>query len=838
MQPLPNIAYEGDPDICHGFLPKARQLLGVVLGQMGYNKLGVYRGHLRLSDTAYCYAVVAGGVSSIRIVADGSGETSQAPISQHWKTPDFLSGVVLGGQLTTTATGVGLCHSFLPTPDCGRLFGLNAKGQPPTIQDSAKLAVEGFAGIADNDPTIVTRYVQSGLIRPTQWTGTMRLCIQALMGFGKPGKKSIYARSAFMPAETKKPAKTGWYEQQVANKGRQIRYDYRFFRTHGLVKAADGVWWLVEIGMTRGVVAMPLPLYEDTQPGNTSKSAQLFRAKLAKLNDTAAQKVIETFGGFPTGESFPTDGDAFEAWVRAGKILKLLAASDMQYFYDYQAYSSVLGWAFSDSGHEAHNTAWGYADNGVIWGIHDSIAFSFGATVAALRSESAVKAIRQALQGQEKDNPKTYLANLYKLRRLSNIDFDSVTEEYNRWGAAAAYTLLNNLSGVKLSVATAKRTRVGIGKLWDNQKPKNQVQLKFPEPLFYKCLLSFDFNPLVANPQASAPQECDTTVHVFFIGEELHWVKYFYSGKNVPTRSHDDFEDCMLSGSWSGESTTNAAVPKMLYTNLMDDRREVGETLSQTTITGEDLGYTRVAYGDWIPEVWMSTLSRTKTFLVTTKTVNSSGPALKSTVLVPFMDRASYYYAVTDGYGSVTRSESQTYKEQKDPWTATGNRAFGGYQSDQIPECGNPDARRCKSVEYNPGGCSDVADEGQWVNKCDSFDDMAYNVPLPDLPGYSSSTAEDATLLVKFVSGFQSGNPVIVRFADINSYGGLEHWFLPSPDPDSDWRAWLWATHNALGETEIMEYADTPDGNSVKIKGELGFYELEASQLFTFVGCV
>ena len=840
--PLPNIAYEGEPDICNGFLPKAKQLLNSVLWQMSYNKLGVYRGHMRLSDTAYCYVVVAGGVSSICIVADGQPDTGQTPVSQHWKTPDFLSGVVVNGQLTTTQTGVGLCHSFLPTPDCGRLFGLNAKGQPPTIQDSAKLAVEGYPGIADNDPNIVTRYVQSGLIRPTQWTGTMRLCIQALMGFGKPGKKSIYARTAIIPPiggiKPQPKTKPTAYEQQVADTGRQIRYDYRFYRTHGLVKAADEVWWLVEIGMTRGVIAMPLPLYVDTQPASSGKSAGLFRAKLAQLNDTAAKTIIDTLGGFPTGESFPTDSTAFEAWVKAGKILSLLTPADLSAFYGYQPYSSLMGWAFSDSGHEAHNTAWDYADSGVIWGIHDSIAFTFGATVAALRSEAAVKDVRQALQGQEKANPKTYAANIYKLRRLSNLDFDAVVEELNRWDAAAAYALLNGMTGAALSVATATRTRAGLGKLWDNAKFAYQVQLKFPEPAL-KCLDSFDFNPIGVNRLTFPAQDCDTTVHVFFVGEQLHWVKYYCSAKPVtPEQSSNDFEDCMLSGSWSSSVKSAVKVPKMLYTSAIDDRREVGANENTTTIKGEDLGYTLVQYGDWIPEVWMSTLSRYKTFLITTKTVSQNGPNLQSTVLVPFGDRACYYYAVKDGFDSVTRSERQGYQDVQDPTTATGNRKWIQMR-DQIPECGNPDARRCKSVEYNPGGCSDVADEGQWVNKCDNFEDMAYAVTLPDLPQTSSFSREEATLSAKLVSGYNGGDPVTVQQASSTDvYWGEGHWFIPSPDPETDWRAWLWTTHNALGDTEILQYVESPDGFPVKIQGSLGFAELDENERVTFVGVV
>jgi hypothetical protein len=836
MNILPNVAYEGDNALAHQYLPAAKQLLGQVREQMRFNRLGILRGHRRLSDSAYCYVVVAGELASIRIVADGSEQAVPDWVSEHWKTPDFLSGVVANGLLNSTPTGTAICNDFLPTPECARLFKLNAKDQAG-LQASAKLAVEPYVGIADINPFDPNRYTQYAYLRPTLWTGTLRKGVQALMGFGKPGRKSIYAEAKLIPklkVKLVKPSPPSAYERQVAQYGRQIRYDYRFYRTHGLVRAEDNQWWLVEIGLTRGVVAMPLPLYPDTTPTATGKTAELFRHKLITLNDGAARTVIEQLGGLPTGEAFPGDPNEFEAWVRAGKILRLAPAQSLTGFYDYQPYSSLMGWAFSTSGREAHNTAWDYGDNGVIVGIHEAIRLRIGVMSAPLRSVAAIKSLRDALRPLEKLYPRQYNAAVWKLRRLSALDFNRVVDELSQWGAQAAFTLLDGMTGLPLASGTAMRTRISTGNLWDNARPGFQVQLKFPEPAL-GALLSFDFNPNVPDPLNSPAQECDTTVQVFFRDETLHWVKYFCSPKTVAASSTSESDECMYIGSWTTATTTEGGIPKMLYTSERDDRREVGGSQNTTTITGEDIGYTETVTNDELDNIQFCSFFRVKTFLMKTVTERFDGPRLASTVLFPFGDRASYYYAVVDGYTAMTRAESYSYKKLSDPWIAYGFRAI--WQPDWLSECGRADRRRCYEIGYIPGPCSDLADEGLWLKKCDDLDDMAFAWEIPDLPPSSTRTTTSMTLEVILVSAY-ADSPVRIREATSdNPYWGMEQWFTPSPEPNTNWLAHLWTTQNTLGEANILQYSDNPGTNNLQAKGNPWFAQL-ANHFATFVGVV
>jgi hypothetical protein len=833
----PNIAYEGDGDLAHFYLPQAKQLLGRVLEQMRFTPIRVLRGHLRLSDSAYCYAVVAGGVSSIRIVVD-EVQAIDIPVSLHWKTPDFLSGVIVKGFLNATPTGTSYCDSFLPTPECGRLFKLNAKGLCH-LQPSSRLAVRGYSGIADDDPADPQQKTQYAVVRPTMWTGTMRACVQALMGYGKPGKKSIYGGSYTPPPDPAdtvkippKPDKPSVYERQVAEHGRQIRYDYKFFRTHGLSKGADGTWWLVEIGMTRGVAAMPLPLYTDTQSKINTPTAVHFRARVNKLNDGLARKVIDTFGGFPTGETFPGDPEEFDAWVRAGKILKLLPKEGLADFYNHQSYSTVMGWAFSETGQEAHNTAWQFGADGVIVGIHDCIALSFGAQVAPKRSAADVDGLVKAFKPVQKSFPKRFNAAIWKLRRLARLDYERVVSEMNDWGILAAFILLDGLIAEPLAPASAQWSRMEAGPLFYQAKPQGQPQLKFPEPVL-NGIVSFDFRPL--DDYTGPPVACDTLVHVFFHGDTLHWVRYFYTPITSPSSSVNSIEDCMFIGSWSSESKTEQYMPPMFYTDAFDDRKEVAGSQTTVQVSSEDLGYTHAVVGDDPEHPNYSSLMRAKTFLKTTVSETKQGPGLRSAVAVPLMDRASYYYAVEDGFAEQHKTIGYSYENLGDPNIAYGYRILHGYSEvDIIPECGNSRNRRCFETAYISDACCELADSGPWVNKCDIFENMAYAVDLPELPATKTERPNSLGKLAVVLVCDSQWSTVLVAREDIQEDQWFSAWFRMSPD-DAGGYQWLWTTHNCLGDIDLVQYAKSPAGER-DIIGELGFAELGVNSLITFVG--
>ena len=69
------------------------------------------------------------------------------------------------------------------------------------------------------------------------------------------------------------------------------------------------------------------------------------------VGDQEILAILDRFGAMPSGESFPTISGAFEAWRRAGVIIKLCAADE---FYTHTAYSTACGWSFNDASSRLH----------------------------------------------------------------------------------------------------------------------------------------------------------------------------------------------------------------------------------------------------------------------------------------------------------------------------------------------------------------------------------------------------------------------------------------------------------------------------------------------------
>ena len=112
----------------------------------------------------------------------------------------------------------------------------------------------------------------------------------------------------------------------------QVRYDYRFIRTHGIFrstakgKQAD---WLIEISQKSGVMAMRLPVC---------------RMGIPKEN---------TLGYVPQGDSFPENDAKLAEAIKSGKVKVLMPASALTPVYSKTAFSPVYGWAFDYTGGQA-----------------------------------------------------------------------------------------------------------------------------------------------------------------------------------------------------------------------------------------------------------------------------------------------------------------------------------------------------------------------------------------------------------------------------------------------------------------------------------------------------
>jgi hypothetical protein len=236
--------------------------------------------------------------------------------------PDLLSGVVSPGEAVVGSTGVGYAaHEFHPTQTSTNVYGVSY-----AWQDVDRLGVA-------TDPQISPTVLQVRWPKPSMYSGAMTRVVQAIYGIGQTSAGPIA----------------------------QNHYDYRWGRTDGLVKV-DKSFWLVRVSRDEGVLAMSLPLFDCT-------TANQFKQALQDVGDIDTFAIVDEFGGLPSGDTFPAQGDPRNAAIEAGTVLQLLSSVDVAAFYQNGAIDKFplfagCGWAFSTSGmvQEAHNTTFWYSN--------------------------------------------------------------------------------------------------------------------------------------------------------------------------------------------------------------------------------------------------------------------------------------------------------------------------------------------------------------------------------------------------------------------------------------------------------------------------------------------
>ena len=341
-----SVVYQGDETAAKAYLPQAQNLLFRVKAFAKTAGVSIYSSTLNLNESAYCTALTTTSGDYIQIFCT-TENTPAYTIPLPPELPDFLSGVVKGGGITTQQSqaalpAVQVLDSFKPNGFCyqrenAKAHAANQTDVPSGYSLNHRLAVpvsnklSQFLGF-DKQNT----FGQAGVLRISQYTGRMQKLVQVLLGYGiPPGQQS----------------------------GMQVLFDYSFARCHGLYRAADGHDWLIQIGIN-GVFAMPLYIYPGTKTLTTSRYRDLAAA--------AAE-----FNGLPTGRGFPT-GKALTAAIASGDVLQLVQSSGMSDFYLCTSYSSVCGWAFNEQGDTARNTAYKWTGS-VQTGYHYMVNIAIGA---------------------------------------------------------------------------------------------------------------------------------------------------------------------------------------------------------------------------------------------------------------------------------------------------------------------------------------------------------------------------------------------------------------------------------------------------------------------------
>lgn len=824
MQPsvsTSGISIEGDQVAGQAHVPRAKSLLRRLIERVQLGGIRVASDHVRLGDDAYCYGVVAGGVArAVIVVSPAAEEPPEQEPGVYVLVPDFVSGATIDGRITEPPRQRPYLNSFWPTAACAAFHGIE-------LGPSDRLAVEPYEAFATPDalgpPENYSgpKWSQYVKCKPTLYSGRMRWVVQLLLGFGRQFGKSIYDRTPPKLGTARErrrnqvaPTK---YQQEIKRDGVQIRFDWRWYRTHGIAVGSDDALWVVEIGSPRGAIAMPLPLHAITQ-------TPAFREKLEKMGDVAGIEALDKLGGFPTGEGMPA-GD-IEPWIRAGRVVRLAEVDELDEFYDQQTFSSQMGWAWNERGDEARNLAWKYGPDGFVSVLHAGFSTTIGA-LAEIEPAPSAEALKRRIR--EKSSDQNYAANVYKCDRLPQSEVESILRAGTEGDVYAA-----------LDAATAPVPAVASGHLWTAAKGKlykpgrlAQYELKYPWPeLGY--LVSFDMRQQFGD--GSRAPRCDTDVHVFFVGDELKFVRFFRDPRSAPAPpAADDSDGCELIGVFTRtEASGSIGIPPMVYSSDFDDRRELTGGRSKRVTVGVDLGYAAVTVADSLIFPPNGHLSRSKRFMRTITTDAWSGEAMNSAMVAPFNDRCAYYYAVGQQFESHTHTVDYGYAQLGDPWSCdtwrnfpgfTGTVIGGNYIRAEHPDgCGPVDERTVRApgayYDNDAGPCADFADSGPWCFQCDNADSMTYAIPPPPLPPSEGTFQPRTSVRTAWLLNANGLTPFITETATFTgSFNGYAApWFTMSPDPESFITQFAEVTHNAFGDGDAIRYSTAPNA-SPEVRG-------------------
>lgn len=894
-----SVLYSGDEQRAREYLPVAMQWLRVTQERQRAGGVDIMRYTRELAEDAYCYVTLGGGMSILHIVA-GAATVEQGGEIARDLVPDFVSGAVRNGYIEKefpNLTGQqDALATFKPTGRCFWRYYREDGAENwlrPGYSHVRRLAVEphnSMGGVMNSDPNSSVTFSQYTKLKPTMYSGTMRKCVQALMGFGRQRKNPKTGRGDVslydypdIRWERIEPVsdEDAMRAQDVREAGLQIQYDWRWPRTHGLTRAADGVWWLVEISKSRGIVAMRLPLH----PATTLPE---FREKCEDENDLDAIRLLDEFGGFPTGETFPAE---LAPWIDAGKVLRLLEPDAMAAYYEHSQYSPDIGWAFNLRGSEAHNTAWRFGDDGCQRGVHYACALEIGTSREYVQAEGLAARL-ESLRGVDGIDSNELDAARWKCGLLSDSDRRHAAEART---AADCYQRVRAVSVSPLATGGASISKVSEGFLYGY--PKVLVQrnnnMKFPAlPLDY--LKSHDMRPW--DEDVPHPGLCDTTMFVFFAGNELKWVKFFWDGREIPFRNEDNYEQCMFIGEWERhEEAEEKRIPMMFYSNDLDHREEIAGFERHTHIKSEDLGYYLCEVVDglgWFKHA--GTVKRRKRFLRMTDTKTTTARTIRTGIGIPIGEREGYYYAKAESTERFEHTIYHDYTYQWDPYTyqhwrnrARANvdewdsrlawcnthgsstamcmsegdedRATGTWErlQDHPTGCGKSLIRTVVTPgvdywifdnfygwwlqpgqAYFPSDCSE-ADEGPWLFGCEHATPLAYEIPPAPLPPPVEIIEEGLAFYDVWLVTSSSHGPIrtVEEKPITESHDGFELWELPSPSVDPPIEMSIYETHNVLGEGDVIRYSQDMNDIPNQIKGRPEWPEMKTGEL-TFVGVV
>lgn len=573
-------------------------------------------------------------------------------------------------------------------------------------------------------------------LRPTWYSGAMAEAMQIIGGYGRQDISNLPDQPEERLTFTLPPAVTEAVEKEIGNlrlpayQGSppidgQFRYDYKFNRTDAIGFDGKKNPWLIQITNT-GVWAMPLPII----PATATKS---FRGYIENtVQDDEILAILNRFGALPSGEPMPT-GQAMQAWIRAGVIIKVCGVSD---FYDHIMYSSACGWSLNSRGDEGYNTCYDYYDDeGLGYGLTYKLKLSlgvsknhFGETAEGLNNimlPERVARVRQYLNelmplisnGTDEER-----AILYKLRRVGPY---AIHERALVHKGFRELDYWRNLELEPIATHTGSVSEVYRGYLYHPAKFAAQPQIKFPEPLLGGCV-SHDFLPLSHGRYKDSYPNSDTIMFAYYIGNSLKTVKYFVDWARVRLGEYSgNFEPYMRVGNWEQQASYGlAGVQGYFYSSDIDDREVIAPKTIKQKIVGADKGYQSVP--SFLFDHFFAmcgTLWRNRYYTHKTNTETVEGRSLQLAVCVPYLCRNAVIHVKHERIPQKKTSESLELSSVRDPtsyrfytydfvwaWTSMTIKNPKG-----VPRPRNGSPVWVEEKEYAPHPSYDFADNGDWI---------------------------------------------------------------------------------------------------------------------------
>ena len=539
----------------------------------------------------------------------------------------------------------------------------------------------------------IRTFTQYHKLRATWYSGAMSEVVQIIGGYGRQDSddlpdKDIERKRLKLPLHVSKQVRAYIANQRLpAYSGfpdfeGKYQYEYSHKLTNAVSFDSAGKPWLLRID-PRGIYAMPLPIIPAT-------TAPAFLNYLREINDDELIYIVERFGGLPSGEIFPT-GDNFQAWYRAGAIIKVC---DTKEFYKHSSFYEACGWSFNSKGTEGFNSGWSYNSAGMRYAYGFKVRLRLGPatdngwTLNAKRINDPQDSIILnnyivKLFSQLSGNGHRERAIRYKVMRTPShvlmVHARTNTSDINYW---------ENLIADPIALHEGNVAQVSSGPMyWGGKNPLSFGALKFPEFTGQGCQ-SFD---MTMPEYKGGSVKCDTVVFGCYVNDQLTVIKYFLDEIVFKQATESSFEKVMIIGDWKEEATTNfSGLEGYLYTTDFDDRAEIAPITTVTKLQGRDLGYGNPAYST-PPLLFMwGNLSRYRYYSFKTEVESITNTHIAVATCVPAMTRDCMLYAFNESADSKYNSDQMEKRSVADPqyypvwtydpifhWIGDGTKAIG-----------------------------------------------------------------------------------------------------------------------------------------------------------------